>query len=311
MAVTSFDRIHNGRATQLAMGRDQLVTRYTDIFRAETDTNFTEPEDVKAVANCPRIGQAHDRDPTAFCRSINVVNEPFSKQVFLITVGFSTEFEMTEDPRNEPARIVWNTEQYQKPVIFDRNRVAHMNSARDWWDPPAMQDDNRWIAVVTKQVAVVPTWLLTYPDAVNNAIWVIDNVAVAKGFAKLSAITIGEEQERNNIVFRTLTMTFQFSDLDSTTNMLKWDESTSAYIPLGAAEFEHAHAIITPNLGLYERIGGVLQEITDTPQIPVSVPKPLDKDGKVLNLGTVDPSDVLFIVSDVYPEKDFSVLPVV
>lgn len=312
MAVTSFDRIHQGRASRTTLQGGKVVTRYTDIWRAETNTNFTEPETVKAHANCPRIGRQHNRDPRAYCRSLSAVNEPFSKQVFLVTAGFSTEYEMAEDPLAEPARTSWHTEQYQVPVWWGRTgNVAHTNTAFDPFDPPVMKIINRWVAVTRRNVAAVPSWYLTYPDAVNNAPWNLDGVTIAKGFAKLAATDLTEAgQERNNVSFRVLTMTFQFADLDDTTNMVKWDTGTSAYVALGGSEFEHAHAVISPNVGMMQYIAAVKQPCLDSRSQEVMVPQLLDILGQQQDVATVKPSDALFVVTDVCPEKDFSVLPV-
>jgi hypothetical protein len=310
MAVTSLKRIHQGRASSTTLQRSGIQRiRYTDIYRAETDDNFTEPETVKADSRCPKIGQPMLRDPRAYCQLVNAVNESFSKQVFLITVGYSTERELAENPLQEPARITWHTEQYQEPVMFDRNRVAHTNSARDYFDPPAMMTVNRWVAVTQKNVAVVPVWYLTYADSVNSAAWAIDGVTVARGFARLVATTIGEEQERNNIVFRVLTMTFQFATLDSTAKLIEWD-GTSAYVALGGADYHHAHAIMTVNAGMKKIESSEKRDCVDTKDMPATVPMLLQADGDQFTPATVKPSDALFIVSDVYPEKNFSVLPV-
>ncbi len=341
MAVLTFERIHNGRARNTTVSGKKQITRYTDIYRATTDSNTTEPETVVAHADCPDIGDAHARDADAYCRSVRAVNEPFSKKVFLVTVGFSTEYEMAEDPTDEPARISWRTESYQKPVVFDRNAVAHLNTAGDLFDPPAMMDDSRWVATIVKNVSTVAslTWLLSYRDAINSAQFTLDGLTIPKGWAKLSAIEISEPQERNTVAYRVLTMTIQMAELEDTTGMIKWvaggsGSGTGGYVALGASEFEHAHATITLNAGLKQTIGGGagsglgsgsgtgtgIEKIdcVDSDMNPASAPMLLDIDGSQIGYDATgsdpvfdppDPDEALFVVSDVYREKNFGVLP--
>lgn len=337
MAVVDFDRIHNGRGGETVIAGDKVIKRYADVYRATTDSNTTEATDVQADARCPTIGSVCPHDAAAFCRSVKPNNIPLSKQVWLVTVGYSTETEMDEDPLAEPARITWRTEAYQKPVIRDLNGVAHTNTASDAFDPPEMMDDSRWVATVRKNVDVVPTWLLSYRDVVNNAEFILDGLTIPLGWAKLSAIEIGEEQERNDIEYRVLTMTIQLAEMYDTSGMVKWDagagsgsgSGAGAYVALGASEFEHAHAAITLNIGLYQRTAAVAGSgsgsgsgasaatkipCIDSDENPASIPMLLAMDGGQIgySAGTLtppDPDEALYVVSDVYNTKPFSVLP--
>jgi hypothetical protein len=91
--------------------------------------------------------------------------------------------------------------------VFDRNGNFIVNSAGDPFDPPNMMDDSRRVVTVQKNLAVVPTWILDYQDAVNSDSFTIDGVTVAAGLAKMQTVTVGEVQRRNGNTFRSVNFT--------------------------------------------------------------------------------------------------------
>jgi len=311
MAVISFKRIHQGRACRISVdSKGGSVIAFTDVYRAITDGNYTEPEHVHTYSSCPRVGSSHDANPLAFCRSVNVQNDAKSKIIYLVTCQYSTAYEMTEDPLAEPAKIRWNTVRDQVPVVKDRNGRAHLNAAGDEFDPPEMMNISELVATVRKNLPAAPTWMFQYRDAVNNAAFTLDGVTIAKGWAQIAGIEIGDWELRNDVPFRVVTLTIEFKEMESTTGMLKWNNSTESYDALGASEFEHAHAAITLNAGLDQVELTLKVPCLDDNGNEASHPMLLDALGAQVS-NPAKPSDAKYVVSDTCKEKDFSALPLV
>ena len=130
MAVISFKKIHNGRDGD----DDGKARRYTEVYRAVTNSNHDTAVTVLAAA--PAFGAVYSGDMAAFCRRRRARNESFSKRVWIVTLAYSTEREIEENPLDDPAIITWDTDPFQKPVVKDRDGKAHLNSAGDPFDPP-------------------------------------------------------------------------------------------------------------------------------------------------------------------------------
>jgi hypothetical protein len=163
------------------------------------------PYAVGSDANLPVIGSLHPDDMQAWCVSLRVENSNPWKG-WTVTAEYTSEREITEDPTAEPAAITWSSEQFQRPVIYDNSGNAVVNSAGDPFDPPVMMDDSRPVVTISKNLAVVPAWILAYQDAVNSDAFYVDGITVGAGLAKVQSVTVGEVQRRNNISFRVVNL---------------------------------------------------------------------------------------------------------
>lgn len=181
------------------------MRRYSRAFLLETTSQSDGPYAVGSDASLPRIGSLHPEDSNAWCVNLRVENSKPWKG-WTVTAEYTSEREITEDPTSEPAAITWTSEQFQRPVVFDNNGHAVVNSAGDPFDPPIMMDDSRRVVTISKNLAVVPVWILTYQDAVNSDAFNVDGVTVAAGLAKVQSVTVSELQRRNNIPFRVVTL---------------------------------------------------------------------------------------------------------
>ena len=206
MSVVSFKEIHNGRDSEESTSKEWGIRRYTRVFRVRTNANTDEGSVILAYADCPKRGDAYPYDADAYCRRVRAHNDDNSKIMWIVTCVYSTGDELSDDPLDDPAKIEWNTEPRQKVFWKDRDGNAILNSAGDYYDPPVEGDDSRWVATVTKNLAAVPAWVLTYKDATNSDGFTLDGVSIAVGVAKLSRIRISGWQERNDIAFRVVTM---------------------------------------------------------------------------------------------------------
>lgn len=291
MAVLTFKEIHSGRDGDESEGGEggRIVRRYSRVFRGVTDDNADDAAVVLSNPLAPRYGSQHNKDALAFCRRRRARNESFSKNVWLATFAYSTEFELEEDPTADPVRISWNTEQFQKQFYRDRDGKALLNTAGDPPDPLTEGDDSRWTVRIVKNLSAVPVWLLAYKDVINNNPFIVDGVSVPAKVAKVQSIAISEEQERNDIMFRTLTLGLHFKP-DTT-----WDE---------------------------ERLNEGLREKRPVPQDPStfvvvnivnddgtepSAPVLLDENG--LAIKNPNPEDAHFIPLNLYSLADFNILP--
>jgi hypothetical protein len=181
------------------------MRRYTRAFLLETTDRTDGPFAVGSDLNLPVIGSLHPEDMNAWCVSLKVENSNPWKG-WTVTADYTSEREITEDPTVEPAAITWSSEQFQRPVIYDNSGNAVVNSAGDPFDPPIMMDDSRPVVTISKNLAVVPAWILAYQDAVNSDVFYVDGITVGIGLAKVQSVTVGEVQRRNGIMFRTVNL---------------------------------------------------------------------------------------------------------
>ena len=204
MTVTSVNELHAGRTAN----NDGLVRTYTRSFLVKTDSKSDGAYTAGSAAGLPLIGSTHPEDLTAWCRSLSVApfNGENAPMAWTVTANYSSEWQLAENPLFEPAKITWSFEQFQTVAVQDKDGYAIVNSAGDLFDPPIMKDDSRPIVSVTKNLAVVPTWLLNYQDAVNSGPFTLDGLTISTGCAKMNAISVGAKATQNGYTYRPVTM---------------------------------------------------------------------------------------------------------
>jgi len=200
MAVTYLGEDAGGRSAQNSKG----TRTYTRVFKLETSSESDDAYDVGSNASLPLIGSTHPGDAGAWCISLRVENNNPWKG-WQVTAEYSTERELNTNPTSDPAKITWETEQFQRPAIQDRDGNAITTSAGELFATPAQMDDSRRVVTVSKNLAVVPTWILDYQDAINSDTFTVDGVSIAVGKAKMQRVSVGAEEERNGTVFRVVT----------------------------------------------------------------------------------------------------------
>jgi hypothetical protein len=230
----------------------------------------------------PVIGEVHPDDAGAWCTTLQVdPSDPWKG--WTVTAEYSTERELAETPTSDPAEITWGSEQFQKAAITNYAGQAIVNSAGDPFDPPIMIDDSRPYVTVSKNLATVPTWVMTYQDAVNSASFVVDGITVGTGLAKMQNISVSPRQSRNGTSFRTVTFTIH----------LQKQGWLSKVLDAGFREVAY---------------GGELQNIRNPgdEELPAA-PVPLDGAGMALT--DPSPANAVYRYDTVYETKDFSALP--
>jgi hypothetical protein len=146
-----------------------------------------------------------------------------------------------------------------------------------------MMDDSRRVITISKNLAVVPAWILTYQDAVNSDAFNVDGITVAAGLAKVQAVTVGEVQRRNGIAFRVVTLVIH----------LQKDGWVVKSQDIGFRELGYG--------------GGRQNILNDVDDERPSAPVPLDGAGN--HIFDPDATSNVMLSFDVYAEKVFSALP--
>ena len=262
---------------------DRGARTYERVFDAISNDGSDRAYAAGSYVGVPSLGSAHPDDSNAYCYRLSVRSAGRDNPLqFTVTAYYSDLYELDTDPTDDTSRVAWDGETYEVAVFEDRDGEGILNSAGDYYiDPIPTKDQSRRVVTVEKNVASVPSWILTYQDVVNNASFTLGGVSVAAGLAKLSPVQIGHPERRNGTTFYPLTMTFHL-DKDG------WDLK-----PLDA--------------GFRELSGGTPVNIKDANDAPVNTPVPLDGSGVAISAPT--PANAVHNSHDVYEEKDFSVLP--
>lgn len=211
MAITLVTRVWSGETWD-----DDIegAKGYTDFFRVFS--NDPDESRINVRAALPLPGTPHSEDNSAFCRGRSAVRSAESRLIWECTVEYEFDpkepEEPTESPLDEPTKFRWTAGLYTKPVIKDRNGDAIVNSAGDFFDPPPEREVPRVSVNIQKNVASVPVAVLTYPGRVNDSSFTVDGVSVVAEAAKITAIDVGELQEKDDIPYRVFTCTIEFEE---------------------------------------------------------------------------------------------------
>lgn len=289
MTVTSVAEIMDGRDTSEDTFRNVTEARHTRAFRVVTDDRHDADLDILGAAEVPKNGDVHPDDPIAFCRGRSASQQDNSPYVWRLLCVYSTGREISNNPLDDAAVLVWNTEQYQREFTREINGDGVVNSAGDPFDPPYVIDDARWAVSVRKNVPAVPAAILSYRNAINSGTFVIDGIPVGTRRGKLSTIHIGEWQVRNDVAYRLFSYILQLKD---------------------SSEDDWRPRLL--DRGLYEIVGGKPQPIKvkgvgDEVGEAVTTPKQLDGSGVAITNPTA--ATAIFLTKSGNPELDFNVLP--
>lgn len=200
MAVTYVGELSEGRRAQ----NDRGVRTYTRVFRLTTSSQTDNAFTVGSNGSLPVIGNTFPSDGNAYCTNLDVQCVR-GWRIWDVTATYSTERVLNTVPTSDPTYITWDTEQFQKPATQDKDGKGVVNSAGDPFIPAAQMDDSRRIVTVQKNLANVPTWILSYQDAVNSDTFTIDGRSIAIGEAKMQRVSVGPPEIRNGTTFRQVT----------------------------------------------------------------------------------------------------------
>lgn len=245
------------------------------------DENTTE-YDVLIHPSAIKWGSAHPTIPFCWCNSVRADQSSNGRNEWTLTAGYSSAIELNENPLFEPAAIEWDGDNFEEPLIYDRNDDACVNSAGDLFEN-LFRERTRRVVTVTKNVAAIPAWIIDTEDAVNSAIFNLDGIEIGIEKAKLRPPSISRKQIRNGIQFREMKMVF-------TLRKDTWK-------------------VKVVDAGFRYKDGTERKRITNDDGSDVSQPVCLDGSGGVLANPT--PSTIVYREFDGYPSYDFNLLPLV
>lgn len=284
MAITAVQLLWSGPAFS---DDSEGSVGYTQTYRVYSNTPLESPVNVRAAL--PDIGTSYPGDFKATVKSRSADRPDTSRLVWDCTVNYEFDPEEPDDPEenplDEPIKFRWTSELYTKPVIKDRDDKAIVNSAGDYFDPPPEAEESRWSVNVQANVAQVPLAVLTYPGRVNEFSFSVDGVDVDAEAARIIALDISEQKEKNDINYRTLTYTLEFREEGWDLEMLD-----QGFRIKDAGELKD-----------------ILVEDEDGNKARPSAPVLLDGAGSQLT--DPDPDNAEFLTFPVYKLLDYSELP--
>lgn len=280
MAVVWARQIWDGR--EGGGNLDGAIT-HTQLYRVKTDSKWDDQTTVLQAAALPYLGQPHPSDVSSYCNSLRARNEGASPFFWTVTATYSNQREASDSPLDDPIEYQWGTEQFQEVADTDQNGEGIVNSAGDPFDPPIMRDLSRRSVTITSNEAFVPTWVLSYQDAVNSDAITIDGVSLSEGQAKCQQVSVSPTRIRNDQEFRIVTLTIHMNN----------DGWGYKVLDQGFRERDDDN-----------KLKQILNEADETePTAPVL----LDGNGKAQTDPTV--ASAVFLDFDIYPKLPFGELP--
>jgi hypothetical protein len=261
----------------------------TRAFLVKTDYKYDSDDVARTALGLPAYAEAHPADATCYATTLSAKQKDETPFAWVITVGYSSERELNEDPEADEVLVSWSSEIYQEPVFEDVNGAAIMNSAGDYFiDPTPTREAAHLIAKIRVNVASVPAWVLSYQNAVNNSAITIGGLAIGTGLAKMQRLDIGERQLRGTSPFYEVSFEIHIHNEG-------W-----RLTPLDAG-FRYLVSGLPVQIKIDDT--GAISTTGDEPTTPI----PLDGTGQVLTGPT--PGTAVFADFQVYPELDFTALP--
>jgi len=176
----------------------------------ETSDKSDDGATILASNAIPFVGSIHPND--TFARLVSREPVAFAGSHFwIVNASYSTNVTITDDPLSDPASFEWDSEQFQQVAYKDRDGDAIVNSAGDLFDPPPMVDQSRRTVIVSKNMAVLPSWIMDLEDAINSDTVILDGLTVAPKLAKCQKVRVGGWNSRNNIPYRVVSVIIHLS----------------------------------------------------------------------------------------------------
>lgn len=292
MSVVWCRPIADGREVEL----DERATTRTRQWKIQTSVKTDNEATILASGLLPALYEPDPDNSYRTARRIVISQIDDTCLAWIATVTYSSESLTggTQDddkvkelnPIDRRAKIRWNSAQYTKVFDKDTSGNAVVNSAGDPFDPPVEIESSRWQVTIQKNVSAVPTYVLTYQDAINSDSFTLQGITVAVRCARVTHIEISDLQKENDIEFYTFTYSMEF-------NKDTWRKKV-------------------PDMGYRKLVGGVPTDILLPDEngnlARTSVPRQLDGSGGVIANPTA--STVIYKEFQGFAELPFSgVLP--
>lgn len=282
MTVVSAKEIHLGRGGGDESNNTRSTATDTRVYRIITDDAADDTTTI--LGACDTLGTVHPNNPYLFLKRRRCENESFSKKVWLVSLDYSNDLEQSENPLHELPALTWGSETVQEVISYDINDEAILNSAGDWYEDGVTEPVVYPTLKIAKKLAAVPSWILSYANAINSDSFVVDGIAVGQYQAKMGGINIGSWAQKNNVWYRPVDITLRFRS-----TWIKYVLDQGLY------------RIVEVDVGSYDKVKCVAEDGTD-------VTKPVLLDGSGGQLDNPSPSTAVFNSHEIWPEYSFSSL---
>jgi len=286
---------------------DNTAATRTRTFQIITDNAADDESVILLDSRVPIRYAAHPLDTNFTVRNRSLERQGESFIEWLLTVEYSDAPPTEQDQENQakqlepnplarPAVIEWEWLPRDVSIHRDINGTPIVTSAKRPYEAGVVVATvYDAVAIVTKNVAVVPLWFVNYQGAVNNSPFDVDGVTVATGCARMGAVKLSGWQQENGYSYRILTMPIHVR--------APRDQYNSSDTVPEPWKFEVLDA------DTYQLVGDEIVQIFDhkTPPNPVTAPVPLNSDGTEMTPINLD--SLNYKVFEVYRRYDFSNLP--
>jgi len=172
------------------------TARATLKFLVKSDRAATEST---ILSEAPSLGSQHPRFSWLFCTSRRVERaQGEGHTTWRVDIEYEVreKAEKQENPLNDPILISWSSQQYSEVRAYDIYGNPIVNSAGFPFASLPPITVAGVLITIRRNYANIPSWILNYVNAVNNAVWTVDGVSIAAGAAKVENINISEWQFR-------------------------------------------------------------------------------------------------------------------
>lgn len=290
-------------------GPDASRSRRT--WRVRTNNRFIREEAIigYGITNgyFPNRFYPHPDNAYLTARTLRCKQQSDSPLHWIVEVEYSSEpakesekeKEQQPNPLLRPTKYKWTTNRYARAVYTSKTPIKYVdtdgtlvdepggnaivNSAGEYFDPPLEIDVSHWNIVGTKNVAAVPTWVLSVDNPVNSSTTPIMGVSFPAYTLKLQEMEISELQNEGDYQF--YVFTFQIEYRKETWRLFAIDQ------------------------GLRQKSGSDRVNIKDKDGKTVTAPWPLD--GLGIKIADPTPSNIKRLQAEVYDLMDFNTLPLI
>lgn len=316
------------------------------MYRVVSDTRNESPAVVMNAFGIPALGEPFPG--TLFVimteKSPSRQASDASDTVWLVTCNYKSITSQEErdrkdhpDPLDRKSNIFWKSREVMKCYRANVKRSDYYkaytsaiestfvmrsatNSASDFFEPVLEYQFTEWIAVVSKNVATIPDWFLSYQNAVNDADFTIDfygaQKTIKKGCAKLGAISLPKAKKENGTEYVQLSFEINVRtprDLRASESVAPepWDDEL---VDMGMRRRVVQDDIDTPDPlidpPLKAAMIGQWMNILDANKIGVTLPVPFDHLGKPIGTPgiAIEETELWYSLVAPYPRKSFSLL---
>lgn len=214
MSVVSVKEINDGRGGGDEISKDGAKS--TDVIRHRVITTSPFDGTATVLQATDNLGVVHPTLNWLYVKSRRAKPEDKSKLVWVTSHMYASlgvgSLGYAPNPLSQPAKITWTMESTQENAYFDNEDNSILNSAGDYYIDGVPVDSARWVANVTKNLAITPFWLNDYRDAINSDTFYLDGVGIFPFAAKLSGVSIGEWLIMNDIWYRQVQMTIKIKN---------------------------------------------------------------------------------------------------